>query len=159
MQLPKNYVLDGHADPRRASPAQHSLNLPIAKLIKKFSDNDPPPQPKLAVPVLTIRAIATQYTFGPHHKAVVDMVVVAFFYLLWVGEYTNPAQARGMKRTVLLRIVTCRYGTREFSWTMILVSMFSCEQTAQLSPSHTPRMAQKGLSSTMMPSVVRSARW
>jgi hypothetical protein len=95
--------LDGHADPRRASPAQHSLNLPIARLIKKFSDNDPPPQPKLAVPVSTIHAIATQYTFGPHHKAVADMVVIAFFYLLWVGEYTNPARARGAKRTVPLR--------------------------------------------------------
>ena len=26
----QKYVLDGHCDPRRASPAQHSLNLPIA---------------------------------------------------------------------------------------------------------------------------------
>ncbi len=82
---------DGHADPRRASPAQHSLNLPIARLIKKFGDNDPPPQPKLAVPVSTIRAIAMQYSFGPHHMAVADMVVVAFFCLLWVGEYTKQA--------------------------------------------------------------------
>jgi hypothetical protein len=31
----QKYVLDGHADHRWASPAQHSLNLPIARLIKK----------------------------------------------------------------------------------------------------------------------------
>jgi hypothetical protein len=99
----QKYVLDGHADHRRASPAQHSLNLLIARLIKKFGDDDPPPQPKLAVPVSTIRAIATQYSFGPHHMAVADMVVVAFFYLLWVGEYTKQARARGTKRTVPLR--------------------------------------------------------
>ncbi len=39
----KKYVLGGHADPRRASPAQHTLNLPIARLIKKFGNDDPPP--------------------------------------------------------------------------------------------------------------------
>jgi hypothetical protein len=100
---PKKYVLDGHADPRQASPAQHFLNLLIARLIKKFGDDDPPPQPKLAVPVSTIRAIATQYSFGPHHMAVADMVVVAIFYLLRVGKYTKQARARGTKRTVPLR--------------------------------------------------------
>ncbi len=99
----QKYVLDGHADPRRASPAQHSLNLLIARLIKKFGDDDPPPQPKLAVPVSTIQAIAMQYSFGPHHMVVADMVVVAFFYLLRVGEYTKQARARGTKRTVPLR--------------------------------------------------------
>jgi hypothetical protein len=31
------------------------------------------------------------------------MVVMAFFYLFQVGEYTNPAQARGTKHTVPLR--------------------------------------------------------
>jgi hypothetical protein len=31
------------------------------------------------------------------------MVVIAFFYHLRVGEYTNPAQARETKRTVPLR--------------------------------------------------------
>jgi len=99
----QKYVLDGHADPRRASPAQHSLNLPIARLIKKFGDDDPPPQPKLAIPVSTIKAIGTQYSFGPHYKAVADMVVVAFFYLLRVGEYTRQSRVRGTKRTVPLR--------------------------------------------------------
>jgi hypothetical protein len=99
----QKYVLDGHADPRRASPAQHSLNLPIARLIKKFGNDDPPPQPKLAVPVSTIRAITMQYSFGPHHMAVANMVVIAFFYLLWVGEYTKQARARGTKCTVPLR--------------------------------------------------------
>ena len=28
--ITQKYVLDGHCDPRRASPAQHTLNLPIA---------------------------------------------------------------------------------------------------------------------------------
>ncbi len=54
-------ILDGHPNPRRTSPAQHSLNLPIAWIIKKFRDEDPPAQPKLAIPVSTITAISENY--------------------------------------------------------------------------------------------------
>ncbi len=77
--ITQKYVLDGHCDPRCTSPEQHSLNLPIAQLLKKFNDEDPPPQPKLAIPVSTIQAIITKYNFSPHHAAVADLVVVAFF--------------------------------------------------------------------------------
>jgi hypothetical protein len=98
----QRYILDGHSDPRCASAAQHTLNLPIAGLIKKFKENDPPPQPKLAILVSTIRQIATKYTFSAHHKAVVGLVVIAFFYLLRVGEYTTSSREHE-KRTVPLR--------------------------------------------------------
>ncbi len=83
-------VLDGHPDPRRASPAQHSLNLPIAWIIKKFRDEDPPAQPKLAIPVSTITAISENYRRTSHLSAVADLTLIAFFYLLCVGEYTTP---------------------------------------------------------------------
>ncbi len=69
------------------SPARTDLAL---ELLKKFRDEDPPPQPKLAIPVSTIQAIITKYNFSLHHAAVVDLVVVAFFYLLQVGEFTAP---------------------------------------------------------------------
>ncbi len=54
----QKYVLDGYPNPRRASPAQHSLDLPIARLLKKYGNEDPPPEPKLAVPISTITGIA-----------------------------------------------------------------------------------------------------
>ena len=38
----QKYVLDGHPDPRRASPTQQALDLPIACLLKKYGDKDPP---------------------------------------------------------------------------------------------------------------------
>jgi len=38
----QKYVLDGHPDPRRASPIQQALHLPIARLQKKYGDEDPP---------------------------------------------------------------------------------------------------------------------
>jgi hypothetical protein len=37
----QKYVLDGHPDPCRASPAQHSLDLPIARILKRFDNEDP----------------------------------------------------------------------------------------------------------------------
>jgi hypothetical protein len=79
-------VLDGHPDPRQASPGQHSLDLPIAWLIKKFWDKDPPPQPKLAIPISTITALSKNYRMTPHLEAVTDLVIIALFYLLQVGE-------------------------------------------------------------------------
>jgi hypothetical protein len=70
--------------------------------LKRFDDEDPAPEPKLAIPVSTISAIATKYNFTKHHAAVSDMVLVAFFYLLRVGEYTSPSNTRP-RRTIPLR--------------------------------------------------------
>jgi hypothetical protein len=94
-------VLDGHLDPRQASPGQHSLDFPIVWLIKKFREEDPPPQPKLAIPISTITALSNNYRMTPHLEAVTDLVIIAFFYLLRVGEYTMPHCAR-TKRTIPL---------------------------------------------------------
>jgi hypothetical protein len=100
-------VLDGHPDPRKASPAQQSLDLPISRLLKSFGDNDPPAEPKLAIPISTITAISEQYRWNPHLDAVADLVTIAFFYLLRVGEYTSPATYRA-KRTIPLRLCNIR---------------------------------------------------
>ncbi len=56
----------------------------------------------MAIPASTIQAIITKYNFSPHHAAVEDLVVVAFFYLLRVGEYTAPRNSRP-KRTIPLQ--------------------------------------------------------
>ncbi len=42
----------------------------------------------------TIQGIITKYNFSPHHAAVADLIVVAFFYLLRIGEYTAPRNSR-----------------------------------------------------------------
>jgi hypothetical protein len=95
-------VLDGHPDPRRASPAQHALDLPISRLLKKYSDEDPPAEPTLAIPISTITSITKIYRWTLHLGAVADLAIIAFFYLLRVGEYTSPATPR-QKRTIPLR--------------------------------------------------------
>jgi hypothetical protein len=94
--------LDGRPDPRKSSPAQESLDLPISRLIKSYWDSDPPPEPKLALPISTITAIAQNYRFSPHLEAVADLVTIAFFYLLRVGEYTSQSSPHD-KHTISLR--------------------------------------------------------
>jgi hypothetical protein len=72
-------VLDGHPNPHCVSPAQQSLDLPIARLIKKYHNKDPPAEPKLAIPISTITAIATNYWWNTHLDAAADLVIITFF--------------------------------------------------------------------------------
>ena len=67
-----------------------TYDLPLAHLLKKYNDEDPPAQPKLAVPVSTVKKICKHYKFSDHHRAVANLCTIAFFYLLRVGEYTTP---------------------------------------------------------------------
>jgi len=82
LAVAQKYFLDGYPDPRCALPAQQSLDLPIVRLLKKYDDEDPPPKPKLVVPISTIAAIAEKYRWTAHLSAVADLVIIAFFYLL-----------------------------------------------------------------------------
>jgi hypothetical protein len=75
-------------------PTQHALDLSISCLLKKYSDEDPTLEPKLAIPISTITEIAEKYWWTTHLSAVADLVIIAFFYLLRVGEYTSPASPR-----------------------------------------------------------------
>jgi len=70
-------------------------------LIKKFRDEDPPAQPKLAIPISTTAALSKNYRMTPHLDAVMDLVIISFFYLLQVGEYTLPHRA-WTKKTIPL---------------------------------------------------------
>ena len=83
-------VLDGYPDPRKASPAQQSLNLLISRLLKSYRDSNLPPQPKLALPISPIMAISEHYWWTLHLDTVADLVTIVLFYLLHVGEYTSP---------------------------------------------------------------------
>jgi hypothetical protein len=135
-------ILDGHPDPRQASPAQHALNLPIAWLIKKFRDEDPPAQPKLAIPISTITALSKNYRMTPHLEVVTDLLITAFFYLLQVGEYTTLHSAR-TKKTNPLRDCDIRlwyWGKLFHSWRCY---GHSCKRTAPPYALRTLKMAQK----------------
>ncbi len=59
-------------------------------------------EPKLTIPVSTIAAIANNYRWDPHKEAVADLIIIAFFYLLQVGEYTSPSKPQE-KQTIALQ--------------------------------------------------------
>ena len=63
----QKYVLDGHPNPQQSSSAQQALDLPIAHLLKKYCNDNPPAEPKLAIPISTVKEIEKQYNFSAHH--------------------------------------------------------------------------------------------
>ena len=65
----QKYVLGGHHDPRQSSPAQQSVDLPIAHLLKRFGNNDPPAESKLAVPMLGGLVKGFQPKKSPNQKS------------------------------------------------------------------------------------------
>ena len=58
-----------------------------------------------AIPATTMMSLATSYRFMATHSAVADLIIIAFFFLLRVGEYTAQAsnQKDKKKRTIPLR--------------------------------------------------------
>ena len=97
------HLLAGLPDARKTSGAAH-LDLPFLRQKRAMSALDPPVRPQLALPVSTIEA--TTYLLHQHHTpkadATADLITIAFFYLLWVGEYTSLTKNRTM-RTVQFR--------------------------------------------------------
>ena len=66
--------------------------LPVQRCIEGMRRTDPPSVPQLALPVaVIIQCYATAYaTKDARQKASADLSIIAFFYLLRVGEYTAP---------------------------------------------------------------------
>lgn len=62
----------------------------IQQLLEGYRRADPPPQPKLAVPVLVPNYMSQIGLLNniPKEQAIGDLALIAFYYLLRVGEYT-----------------------------------------------------------------------
>jgi hypothetical protein len=98
------FVLASYADPRKglASP---ELGLAFTRLYHSYREEDPAPKPQLALPISVFQNImATEgASVHPKQKAMADLVVIAFFFLLRVGEYTPPSGLRQTRTTQLRR--------------------------------------------------------
>ena len=73
-------VAKGLWDPWRADPGQHRLDKSLPDYMQGCKDGDPAPRPQLAVPKLT-RTPGSKPATG-------NLIVLVFFFLLGVGEYT-----------------------------------------------------------------------
>ena len=104
------FVLEGYPDPRRAG-AGTDLALPFTHLLKSFRVRDPAPKPQVALPVHAIdlaAAARNDPNASPREAATAHLIVMAFYFLLRVGEYTLPPEHR-TTRTVQFRICDIRF--------------------------------------------------
>ncbi len=83
----------------------------MARALEGWRRSDPASTPQLAVPVAvpTLMFTKAQQQHNPFHQAVGDLALIAFFYLLRVGEYTqgystNTDKPNSRKRTVNFRL-------------------------------------------------------
>ena len=88
------------------SSTSEAYSTPMARAMEGWRRNDPPPVAQLAVPVTV-----PQYLFettrekSPALQTAGELALIAFFYLLRVGEYTRArTTARNSKRTVNFRV-------------------------------------------------------
>lgn len=97
-------VTRGFADPRREDPAQHRLDKQLQDYLALCTKNDPAPRPQQALPNSTVLWIAHHFGMSPNPRlrTVANLVVLAFFFLLRVGEYTASTDKRE-KQTVPIR--------------------------------------------------------
>ena len=105
------FVLEGYPDFRRiAGSGGSDLALPFTHLLKSYQDKDPVPRPQAALPVNAIKlasAACLDPIATPRDRAVANLIVIAFFFLLRVGEYTRPHD-RVVTRTVQFRVCDVR---------------------------------------------------
>ena len=91
--------------------APETYLLPISRLIEGMRREDPLPRPQLAISVRVIWMafkIAAAVTCT-RTKAIADLTIIAFFYLLRVGEYTQPRYTtRNGKRVKATRTIQFR---------------------------------------------------
>ena len=89
-------ILDGKQSPLGSQ--KEGYPKAIAQQLEGYKREDPPPQPKLAVPLEVPRHmnIIGQGTKCPKQRAIGEIAIIAFFYLLRVGEYTYhpPSEQR-----------------------------------------------------------------
>ena len=79
-------------------------------MLEGFRRQDPAVQAQLAIPLSVIKHIEQKSRNGSNkQRAVGDLCIIAFFYLLRVGEYTVDAPSREQrKRTRSFRVEDVR---------------------------------------------------
>ena len=92
--------------------AEKTYKLPVARLMEGFRREDPPSTPQLAIPVSVPNQCFTlaYRTKNNHTRAVGDLAIIAYYYLLRTGEYTKPkvkivdGKTKRLTRTVVFLV-------------------------------------------------------
>jgi hypothetical protein len=84
--------LAGKSSPIYKDKEKQTYTLNIQRMIEGFRHEDPPAIPQLAVPVAVPNLCfeAAMKTSSPKEHAIGCLTLIAFYFLLRVGEYTQP---------------------------------------------------------------------
>ena len=79
-------------EPSPILQAEKTDKVPVAQLVEGFRRQDPSATPQQATPIAVPEQCYVRGYKTPLHKeqAVGDLAIIAFYYLLRVGEYTKP---------------------------------------------------------------------
>ena len=101
--ISKTMELAGATSPLYKTP--NVFHLPIQRLLEGLRRVDPPAVPQLAIPATVPHTCFHKHKNSSNstHRRTADLCIVAFYYLLRVGEYTPP---RFIKRGTQIRRAT-----------------------------------------------------
>jgi hypothetical protein len=81
-------------------------------MLRGYSRDDPKSSPQLAVPVSLTEHLLDQASQDPHgcpkQQATADLINIAFYYLLRVGEYTKPRSTKTNTIPIRVQDITFR---------------------------------------------------
>jgi hypothetical protein len=103
----QTFELGGYPDPRHRGAANGTdLHLAFSRLYHGYRSSDPASKSQIALPVKVFLDIIQNEgeSADPLEQAISDFVVIAFYFLLRVGEYTCPS---GTKRTRTVQFRRC----------------------------------------------------
>jgi hypothetical protein len=133
--------------------APQIYTLPLERLIEGYRRDDPPSTPQLAVPITVANECykAALASDDPKVQATGCLVLVAFYYLLRVGEYTRPRfVSRNGTRVSATRTKQFRFSNMGFfkddqivARTSTLSTLLSCDSaTLKISNQKNGRMGE-----------------
>jgi hypothetical protein len=95
-------VAEGLCDPRRVAQGTHNLDSSLTNYYKACKQVDPPTKPQQALPSSTVRWIMERMGRSAVKRVqlAAHLIVLAFFFLFRVGEYTRSS---GKRLTVPIR--------------------------------------------------------
>jgi len=94
----KSFELDGYDNPLFLKHT-NQLHPRIDRQLESYRRSDPPTRPQLAVPVAVPNWVylASRQSQRPQIRAIGELCLLAFYFLLRVGEYTQPKAGRSTR--------------------------------------------------------------
>jgi hypothetical protein len=113
------FELAGFRDPRKPQGTAE-LHLAISRMYRAYQNQDPPPRSQIALPVEVFQDLAANEgrSNSLGLQATSDLIVIAFFFLFRVGEYT-PAGTK-KTRTVQFRLCDMTFWKRQGQHTIAI---------------------------------------